>query len=167
MVLVAATAIGLALARARIDHAFWMFSGPARFSDPASLFLLVFTVVYIPIRLRGPRPSLLRLMRQPGTAACAAVVIVMTIDEIIWILYCVRNSYSAAQTQPMFWRVNSDHVPPAVAAVWLGMLFSRRFRPEPCWIDRFGRAIGFLWLLKLAIGWPFLRWAIVVTNLFQ
>jgi hypothetical protein len=37
----------------------------------------------------------------------------------------------------------------AVAAAWLTLAIGRRWRPEPTWVDRSGRAIGFFWLLMI------------------
>jgi len=166
MILVAAAAIGLALARATIDHAFWMSSGPTKYAGPISGFLVALTMAYIPIRLRRPRPALRRLMRQPGVTACSAVLIVMAVDGGVWILYCLKHAYSLVQYLPNYWRGNSEHIAPAVMAVWLGMLLSRTCRPEPGWIDRVWRAIGFAWLLYLLLGWPFWRWLFVVISFF-
>jgi hypothetical protein len=40
---------------------------------------------------------------------------------------------------------------------------SRRWRPEPGWIDRLGRVIGALWLLSLLCDWRFGRWTLNLT----
>ncbi len=164
MILVAAAAMGLALARATIDHVFWMSSGPTKYGGPISGFLVALTVAYVPIRLRRPRPSLRRLMRQPGMAACSAVLLVTAVDGDLWVLYCLKHAYSLVQFFPNYWRGNFEHIATAVAAVWLGMFLSRRWWAEPGWIDRLGRVIGFAWLLDLLLGWPFSRWLLVVTR---
>ena len=36
----------------------------------------------------------------------------------------------------------------AVAA-WLTLAIGRRWRPEPSWVNRWGRAIGVFWLLMI------------------
>jgi hypothetical protein len=164
MILVAAVAIGLATARGTMDYPFWHRLGPTKHAAPITGFLLVMTLAIVPIRLRRPRPSFRRLMRQPGMAACAAVLLVMGVDGGIWVLYCWKHAYPLVQYLPNFWQVNSGRIAPAVAAVWLGMFLSRRCRVEPGWIDRLGRAIGFGWLLGLLFGWPFLRGLFVVMS---
>jgi hypothetical protein len=42
----------------------------------------------------------------------------------------------------------------ALAVVWLILAASRRFRPEPSWIDRLGRVLGVLWItVAVCRGW--------------
>ena len=166
MILVAAAAIGLVLARATIDHIFWMSTGFRKYAGPISGFLVGLTLAYVPIRLRRPRPALRRLVRQPGVTACFAVLLVMALDGAVWVLYCLKHAYPLVQYLPNYWRGNSEHIAPAVTAVWLGMLLSRRWRPESGWIDRLGRVIGFAWLLYLLFGWPFSRWLFVLIGFF-
>ncbi len=38
-----------------------------------------------------------------------------------------------------------------VVAVWGTMALARRWRPEPGWIDRAGRVIGWLWIALIPI----------------
>jgi hypothetical protein len=166
MVAVAAVAAGLALARTTVDRVFWITTGPVRFDRPFSSFLMVLTLAYMGLRLRRRRPGLRRLMRQPGMTACCAALIALGIDQLTWLLYCVSRGDSARRLQLRVWGLNFDHMACAVAAVWLAMLFRRRWRPEPGWIDRTGRVIGCLWLLKLLLGWPFLRWMLVANEFF-
>ncbi len=39
----------------------------------------------------------------------------------------------------------------AVAASWLVLIVGRRWRPEPSWIDRCGRAVGAYWIMLVPI----------------
>ena len=40
----------------------------------------------------------------------------------------------------------------AVAAVWLVLVVSGRWRPEKSWIDRLGRALGVIWVMITALA---------------
>ena len=160
MILVAGSAVGLALART-------LGGDPATItillSRPGSFFLLAQTFAYLPIRLRRPRPTLRRLIGQPGLAACLAVAIVAAIDAASWgIFWSKLNPEDARAMVARYWRLSHEHPGPAVAATWLGLVLSRRWRPEPGWIDRVGRLIGALWLLTLLLDWDYARWAILL-----
>jgi hypothetical protein len=48
-----------------------------------------------------------------------------------------------------FWHGAILHIPPAVGGIWLTLIASGRWRVEPSWIDRFGRAIGFYWIVYI------------------
>jgi hypothetical protein len=39
----------------------------------------------------------------------------------------------------------------AVASSWLLLLVSGRWRPEPSWIDRSGRVLGWIWIAILPL----------------
>src|SRR5690242_12341334 len=70
MVLVAATALALALVK-RLDGPLWG-GCPAPVAKELPC-LLVGTATVLVLRLRRPRPSWRRLMRQPGAVACVTV----------------------------------------------------------------------------------------------
>lgn len=159
MILVAATAVGLALARTIVGDAIMMPRSPMWVARPITYLLLAWTLAFLPLRLRNPRPPLRRLMRQPGMVACAAVAVVVLIDATSWGTYWAKaGPRTAGLMLERFWRGHSQHPGPAVAVAWLGLALGRRARPEPGWIDRIGRFIGVLWLLTLACDWRFGRW---------
>jgi hypothetical protein len=168
MILVAATAGGLALGRKMSEDPVWVYFSPSLSAWPATCFLLVWTVSFLLMRLWSPRPSLRRLMCQPGMAACCAVVVVTMIAVIAtacaWVL---RDLSVATAIHTEHWSDHSPHVGQAVALTWLGLLLSRRCRVEPGWIDRFGRAIGVLWLLMLLTDWRFGRWMLVAVGVLR
>lgn len=164
MILVGASAAGLALARTIFNDALTMPHSPMWVARPITYFLLAWTLALIPLRLRRPRPPLRRLMVQPGMAACCAVAIVTAIDAISWTIYGAQlDPQHARQMLARYWRGHSQHPGPAVALTWLGLALSRRWRPEPGWLDRLGRAVGALWLLTLLCDWRFGRWAFNIT----
>ena len=159
MILVAAIAAGLVLARSIFSDALRVPHNPMWASRPISYFLLPWTLAVVPIRLRSPRPSLRRLMVQPGMAACVAVSVVTAIDVASWGIYwATLDSPNATDMLAGYWRGHSHHLGLAVAASWLSLVFGRFWRAERGWIDRLGRLLGLLWLLTLMCDWRFGRW---------
>jgi hypothetical protein len=166
MILVAAVACGLALGRTILgDAGGWPWSIVSlHFARPASYFLLAPTLAFLPIRLRRPRPSRRRLMLQPGMAACCAVAVVTAIDATAWMSYSIGLPPEyGTEMLARFWRLAWGHPGWGVAATWLGLALARRWRPEPGWIDRLGRALGVLWLTTLLCDWPLGRWTMNLT----
>lgn len=164
MILVAATGVGLALGKTIIHDVQSMPVHPMWIARPVSYFLLAWTLAFLPIRLRRPRPSRRRLFLQPGMAACIAVAVVAAVDGLSWAYYWGKfGSDGPSQMLERFWRGHSQHPGPAVGLCWLGLVISRRWRPEPTWIDRLGRFLGFLWILTLLCDWRFGRWTFNLT----
>jgi hypothetical protein len=167
MILVAATACGLALSRAE-EESTRGFIGPAytqnwfgRMTDgPVGVsralpFLITFTPAVLVMRLRRPRPRWRRLVRQPGMAACCAAFIpcvvalmrfahqewrptVVSVDDFVW------------AWGPLFGDLWLD-AGLWVLAAWLVLALSGRRRSERSGIDRLGRVVGAGWLMILAI----------------
>jgi hypothetical protein len=85
MIIVAAIAAGLAGARACMEYFGWG-SSPVRvgrwagWTRLATVVALALTLAYFPLRLRRLRPSLRRVVRQPGTVACCAVVLAIVLS---------------------------------------------------------------------------------------
>jgi hypothetical protein len=164
MILVAATGLGLALAKNIIGDALLLPTSPMWVSRPITYFMLAWSLAFLPIRLRRPRPSRRLMLTQPGMAACGAVALITMIDAFFWVSYWTRidQNPSTAMLQN-YWRVNSHHLGTAVGLTWSGLILSRRWRPEPNWIDRLGRFLGCLWLLTLLCDWRFGRWTFNLT----
>ena len=109
------------------------------------------------IRLRVPRQSWRRASRQPGTIACIAVLVGIACGSCI----VAGTLLIAWTTTPGRLRIAPDDwlrfflrdqliagAGLAVANVWIVQILSRRWRPEPDWIDRLGRALGGLWIFS-------------------
>ena len=106
------------------------------------------------VRLRRPRPPLRRLARQPGAMACVAVLIAAAPVALAPPMAYLFNLARGRPTPP----IPIDEVGPllaisltpacsfAVATAWTTLALNRRWRPEPGWIDRAGRALGVYWL---------------------
>jgi hypothetical protein len=115
------------------------------------------TFLLLLLRGRPPRPCWRRIWRQPGMAACLAALL-----GWIWSLLAVLVAFDATQvartnrTITLFHWVQkylSDgvfmYVGLAVAATWISLWISGRWRRSADWIDFMGRVVGVLWI---AIG---------------
>jgi hypothetical protein len=125
------------------------------------------TVVLVAIQLRRPRPPVRRLAREPGAVACMVASAVLLLIAL-WAATTkatgrvVEFSQSVSRLpnggghgrggaliypDPGRWlAVYGDRVGFAVAGAWLALLLTGCWRSEPTWIDRLGRALGWVWL---------------------
>jgi hypothetical protein len=165
MVLIAATTVGLAMARS------YAWSLYREIPDPSALrtFLmfqgtapcLVFTMMLalIPLWLRPPRPRLGSLLRQPGFAACTAGAAAFAAGVLTAI--ATRDRFGSGHTAFFFWASCASWADSVVPGSWLFLALSGRWRAQADWIDRLGRILGAFWILYLAhlvfsawlIGW--------------
>ena len=131
------------------------------------------TAAVLGMRLRQPRPSIRRLAREPGAAACmvcsATLIIVAG-----WIATTIATGrimeFSAIMTSwpyrgghgkrvtldypgGMAFVAYGDRIGFAVAGAWLALVLSGLWRSEPTWIDRVGRTLGWLWLGLTVVLW--------------
>jgi hypothetical protein len=123
------------------------------------------------LSLRRPRPRLRRLARQPGFVACGAVTLVaairllgfftllartignprtfLTLSLGVLNAFSVTGSYNSA-----YFAASAFGLSVAVAAAWLLLSVSGRWRSEPAWLDRAGRCLGAYWIAII----PFSCW---------
>jgi hypothetical protein len=172
IVLVAATAVGFAWIRKNWGASINNFDGLGDWFDAASEMLMAllkcWTVAALGLRLLRPRPPLHRLLRQPGAAACGAATIVIGIDFVgFLIIYSARaRSWPWPQFFMRIWEDYTSMQPDAepfadsVAIAWALLGLSRRWRPEPSWIDRMGRGVGTLWIILFV-------WRLVLLAIFE
>jgi hypothetical protein len=130
MVLVAAVTIALGMGREGCRD---LKSVPA--SSLVVPPLATLTVAVLVMRLRRPRPPLRKLVRLQGTAAC-----LMALSSAIFL--------------PLV-DASRDRTPLIVAGAWawLGLKETGFWRPEPTWIDRLGRALGWAWIIVPLAVW--------------
>jgi len=114
-----------------------------------------------------PRPPLRRLARQPGAAACLGATAALLIIAIWWVTtlatgrvvwawrdaWLLPNGAAASATGTNWPLIYGDRVGFTVAGTWLALWLTSRWRPEPTWGDRLGRALGWLWLAVTAVLW--------------
>jgi hypothetical protein len=129
--------------------------------------LIPWAFATILLRLRRPRPSLRRLVRQPGFAACLAVALLSLVDVGGHLFAMVEyQNWSVPGTAvrslieyvlkffPVTVHnfVEAPHLGAAVAGVWGILALGKMCRCEPSWIDRLGRAQGVFWVLALLLA---------------
>jgi hypothetical protein len=156
MILVAATAIGCGLVQwigLDAGGSYRAIGLLINISWLAMPLVASWTLAMIPIRLRGPRPRLRRLARQPGMmASCAAGVAIAFITLIVvavrLVLYVRGNDeqLDLGLMEMLLLVFVPMSIGSAVTVAWVGLLFGRRWRAEPGWVDRLGRALGIFWI---------------------
>jgi hypothetical protein len=148
----------------RIEYALWLVLP----------HVVSMTVALVAMRIRQPRPPFRRLARQPGAVACMVASATLLLIAC-WIISAAATNrvieFSQSVTRlpgrgghgtggalgrPFSGRtltVYADRVGFAVAGAWLSLLLAGSWRPEPTWIDRFGRAIAWLWFISTVVLW--------------
>ena len=156
MILVAATAVGIAAARGYLgaEGRACVWTNPSwdfyrvRIAAAAPC-LTAWGLALLGLRLGTPRRRLRRLIWQPGFSACLAEMVgvasallrsalppyqMMTQDQQdIWILMLVVKL--------------APSVVPAIATTWLLILLGGRWRRRSDWIDGAGRMLGLAWFV--------------------
>jgi hypothetical protein len=161
MIFVAATAVGRTVAKARMTG-LPTIPPPVSWSQSlaraiitglqASLpMLLTATLAVLAIRLRRPRPTLLRLGREPGFAASvvAAPAILLCVVSAIPLLWNRHGSFFQGLSLLAYTPEGGF----AVTGAWLALAVGKRWRPQPNWVDRLGRLVGVGWIGANAIHW--------------
>ncbi len=188
MVLVATTGVAIFLARIYCQtmgaiSEWWQFD-PSLTGMLGSLFRLVCILQPINIALASsllilrsmrPRPRLTRMMRQPGTVACFAIVFV-ALFRIVQLaagmaLACISGNdwrdltlRMSEGTLPIgsllddFWLIaftQTDELVPhmclAVGVSWAVVRLGGCCHPESTWIDRTGRILGAYYILLVPL----------------
>ncbi len=170
MMIIAATATGLALDRAVwLDTAlwseirFWDGSVPRDFRSLVHIGVLLsvlpaamLTVAALALHLRQPRDRWRRVCRRPGMAACLAATSPLVIGMAL--VGCARLGKSDFTANLLLGYGLPLMAGGAVAAEWSLLVLNGRWRPSPSWLDRLGRLVGLLWLVSIAaLGWTFTR----------
>jgi len=167
MVLIAATAVGLAMTRLIVPDVtpqeIWeTLTTPPRdgwsFFDALEMFaekgailivpsLAAWTLATLIMRLRAPRSPWRRLTRQPGMMAsllATAVTGLVSIGSAL--LWPKPNPFHSLDWSPVIVMFGSLLVGSFVLSSWVTMAVCGRWRPEPTWLDRLGRFLGVLWI---------------------
>jgi hypothetical protein len=116
--------------------------------------LAAWTGAFLVVRLLGHRPRWRRLVLQPGFVAAVAALSVMAIESALLIgsaKFDGRFGWSSPASVANFVAnaivLLAHHAGWAVAVSWFTLLLIGRWRPEPSWVDRCGRALGFTWMI--------------------
>ncbi len=116
--------------------------------------LMAWTTACLLLRLRFPRPSGRKIVRQPGAMASlvttTAIVCSLGVTVVAFTIarpdrsHRIQNLYNAISFASL-------QTGAAVLWCWATMLISGQWRPEPTWIDRLGRCAGFTWIAMAAM----------------
>jgi hypothetical protein len=138
--------IGIAVDRLNAPTCSRAWAGTPPPIDPQRFAFVVLAIVpvaleywflaFVAFRLRRPRPPLRVVLRQPGMVAFWAVVIHLALD---FIFATAGNGHFLALWPTMV--VSCCILPLA----WGAMKLTKRWMPEPSWIDRLGRVLGVCW----------------------
>ncbi len=153
MIFIIALGLGLALARPAIvliadaigsEPRYWFqtVAGAVSLARFLNIVLLNFLFFLLPafliVRLRRPRPNCASLFCQPGFTGCAApVAIVLATMPLVW-LPLPEGAEQIISVAVQILLVL------AVPLVWVVLIATRRWNPEPSWIDRLGRTLAVL-----------------------
>jgi hypothetical protein len=91
------------------------------------------------MRLRRPRPSRRHAFRQPGTAACLAVIVAGSLSLVANWRSLVVPLFGNPITYFLHGLLRLGY---SVLLVWLTLALAGVWRPSPDWIDRSGRVLG-------------------------
>ena len=100
------------------------------------------------LRLRRLRPPWRRLSRQPGTMACLIATVAIGLSAAFGVIGWVMADQRGDAKEWLVVQIVAVS-PRAGAAVfwcWVTMALSGCWRPEPTWLDRLCRLLGFAWL---------------------
>ncbi len=162
MILIIALALGLALARPAIfSLAFKIRSVPVNYfrtlgnaltlARNLNIIVLSFLFFLLPafviVRLKRPHAPLRSLICQPGFAACAPPCAVF-LASLPFAFLGVPGP--AGRIIDFSSRVLLTAAAPLA---WVCLIATRRWNPEPSWIDRFGRVLGVLWMVSVPAIW--------------
>ncbi len=165
MVLVAAVAIGVGVARALLAQklsltSVWPY---VVFADIATCIALTPTLLVL--SLFQPRPTLADLCRRPGFVASLAGSTVITLGlataallgtiRQVWGLGPFQLSLSAPGSNSLWWLAILGYfngfVGPAVIACWVMLAMGGRLRPTNGWLEYGELTIGALWIVLFVI----------------
>jgi hypothetical protein len=117
-----------------------------RASSIVALFLSLGLLI---LRWKGPRPSRRRIFRQPGFVACLVACLSTILSALSTFRLALRIGYldHIAEFSSYFTSfLDTTWIGCDVLTVWLALALSGRWRAEPSWIDRTGRAVGLIWI---------------------
>jgi hypothetical protein len=130
-----------------------------------------FTLAWLWLRMRPPRPARPRLWRQPGAVALGAAGAVLGLEALGCAILVGIVGWGSVED---FLGSHAGPLLPlpgaAVVGSWVTLAASRRWRAERSWVDRSGRALGAAWVVLAALSlghqfWsevtafvPFSRW---------
>lgn len=179
MTLVAATAVGLGLARG-VYRELWsqtnmnvgdgsagaVLLATARWTALGVPLIAVWTIALLVLDLQRPQPRLRALFHRSGTAACGAATLAIVIEVVnltaLLVVLSVRQSMSK---YPPFGLdevlvaalihgvgINLGMPGLAVAVAWVTSALGGHWQPAQDWLDRAGRWLGVVWIAVMVLA---------------
>jgi hypothetical protein len=163
MILVAATACGLAVDRA-IQSSLHLKNGDLfgtiaellgdrDFADLGNVILLFsvpvvasLNLALIPLGLLKPRPRVRRLACRPGWMAACAVALALVFESVVLVVLADSGQCGPDPIGDLLFLIPML-VLPAILGAWLTLALGRCWCPEPSWLDRLGRALALCWFV--------------------
>ncbi len=129
-------------------------------------FLAPPTVALLVLRFRRPRPPIRRCFRQPGALACGAAAMCLCLEVVNhflnltirfnttrlsndlsarYLLFAPKMSHASILGAVAFGMGETPGL--AVAGAYLALRAAGLWRSERSWLDRSGRALGWLWII--------------------
>ena len=107
------------------------------------------------LNLRYPCPPLEHLACRPGFIAAATVMMIQVpgICNATKLLMLTQFAYPRSSVFPRqlffshLFSTMSFFTALAVLASWFTLILNRRWSPQPTWLDRAGRAVGWAWMI--------------------
>jgi hypothetical protein len=158
MILVAATAVGLAFARTYFREYFqarplrehdwlrWTIVAGSLQSINYLPVLASWSVAMVVLRLRLPRPRLRSLAVRPGWLATCSAVTGMLLGALTLMVKHQKGVGGWLKVELFAYPIGA-----AVVAAWVNLAICGRWRPEPEWIDRLGRIVGACWVAMMVL----------------
>lgn len=130
----------------------------------ANAILMGLTLAFTAFVLRRLRAGSRAVLRRPGPAACvaaSAAMVVMTtrISVKYYAMLAKSGLVDSFEVSVVYSGLVGDYIRIgfAVLGAWLALLMTRGWRPEPSWLDRGGRMLGWGWL-SIALFHVLLPW---------
>jgi hypothetical protein len=131
----------------------WMLPVAER-AAPLLPCLAAWTGAFLATRLHAPRPRRRRLVLQPGFVAAVAALSVLAIESALLVGSAkVDGRFGwASPSRVAEFAANgtvllAHHAGWSVAVSWFTLALTGWWRPEPSWVDRWGRALGCAWIV--------------------
>ena len=113
----------------------------------AELAMMLGSCSILLARLRRPRPPLIGIASQPGSIACLLPVGSMLAKDVAWLAKSRPGDVGPIGEQVWLGlELPDDRWALLVGFGWMALILTRRWRPEPSWVDRSGRALGWGWI---------------------
>jgi hypothetical protein len=116
-----------------------------------------FAVVGFSRVLRQPRPRRILQFRQPGVAACAAIVAALaagTVNTAVWMVRWFEfGEQWLTPSAGMVINLAARHVSSCVLAAWAFLACGGLWTPGRNWVNRLGCALGILLLVNSVLEW--------------